>query len=433
MSQRVTALRESGTTAAPRRAARISASFVLLVSALVSIGPLTIDLYLAAFPQITAELATTPARVQLTITATLAGLALGQLLIGSVSDAFGRRPPLAVALGVYVLASLAIVATPSVEVLAVLRFVQGFSAAAGMVVSMAIVRDTYDGVAMGKVIARLMLVVGVAPIIAPTLGAQLLLVGSWRLMFAFLAGFGLLLLALVLFVLPESLPVERRRTGGARGAVASYVGLLTDRGFMLLALVSSFYFAALFTYVASSTFVLQEGFALSAQEFGLVFGGGALAVTAGSQINGALIGRVPPERILVVAVNAGVGLAGGLLAVALAGGGLGPLVLFLMATLLTVGFVFPAVPAIALAANGHRAGSAAALLGSLQFGIGAAVAPITGLFGQTAVSMAGVMLAMVVVSAVLLLAASRVWRAAGSATPVGVHDVEPAVAELSTA
>ena len=175
------------------RGARISAGFVLLVSALTAIGPLTIDLYLAAFPQITTELATSPARVQLTITATLAGLALGQLLIGSVSDAYGRRPPLIAALSVYVLSSLAIVLTPSVEMLATLRFVQGFSASAGMVVSMAIVRDRYEGVAMGKVMARLMLVVGLAPILAPTIGAQMLLLGSWRLMFVFLAGFGVLL------------------------------------------------------------------------------------------------------------------------------------------------------------------------------------------------------------------------------------------------
>jgi DHA1 family bicyclomycin/chloramphenicol resistance-like MFS transporter len=392
------------------RGARISAGFVLLVSALTAIGPLTIDLYLAAFPQITTELATSPARVQLTITATLAGLALGQLLIGSVSDAYGRRPPLIAALSVYILSSLAIVITPSVEMLATLRFVQGFSASAGMVVSMAIVRDRYEGVAMGKVMARLMLVVGLAPILAPTIGAQMLLLGSWRLMFVFLAGFGVLLLALVLFVLPESLPVERRRTGGTRAALASYAGLLTDRAFVGLALLSGFYIAALFTYVASSTFVFQEGFALSAQQFGLVFGAGSLAITIGSQVNGALIGRVTPERILTVAVWSGVVLSSALVVVAFLGGGLIPLVALLVPILGTAGFVFPSVPAIALAANGHRAGSAAALLGSMQFGIGAAIAPVTGLFGQTALAMAFVMFGVILVSAALLTGVSRTWR-----------------------
>ena len=411
------------------RVAKISAGFVLLVSSLVAIGPLTIDLYLAAFPQITSELDTTPASVQLTITATLAGLALGQLLIGSVSDAFGRRPPLIAALAVYVLVSLAIVITPSVELLAVLRFVQGFSAAAGMVVSMAIVRDRYDGVAMGKVIARLMLIVGVAPILAPTLGAQLLLVGSWRFMFGFLAAFGVLLLALVIFVLPESLPVERRRTGGVGAALRSYRGLLTDRMFMALALLSGFYMAAMFTYVASSTFVFQDGFRLSAQEFGLVFGAGAIAITAGSQINGALIGRVTPERILVLAVSAGIVFSGVLVVIAALDGGRIPLVSLLVLTLATAGFVMPAVPAIALEANAHRAGSAAALLGAMQFGIGAGIAPITGLFGQTALAMAVVMFGVILVSAALLLGLSRGWARAArrSATaPAAVADTDEA-------
>lgn len=400
------------------RRARIGAGFVLLVSALTAIGPLTIDLYLAAFPQITDELRTSPANVQLTITATLAGLALGQLLLGSVSDAYGRRPPLIAALTLYVLVSVAIVATPSVEVLTLLRFLQGFSAAAGMVVSMAIVRDRYDGVAMGKVIARLMLIVGVAPILAPTLGAQLLAIGSWRMMFAVLAAFGALLLALVLFVLPESLPVERRRAGGIGAALRSYGGLLSDRPFVGLALLSGFYIAALFTYVASSTFVFQDGFDLTAQEFGLVFGAGSVAITVGSQVNGALIGRITPERMLTVAVWTGVALSGGLVLVALAGGGLWALVALLVPTLGTAGFVFPSVPAIALEANAHRAGSAAALLGSVQFGIGAAIAPITGLFGQTALAMAVVMFAVIVVAAALLTTVSRTWRRDAAAIAV---------------
>ena len=383
---------------------------MLLVSALTAIGPLTIDLYLAAFPQIATELATSPARVQLTITATLAGLALGQLLIGSVSDAYGRRPPLIAALSAYVVVSLAIMAAPTVEVLAALRFGQGFTASAGMVVAMASVRDRYEGVAMAKVMARLMLVVGLAPILAPPIGAQLLLLGSWRLMFAILAGFGMLLLALVLFVLPESLPVERRRTGGTGAALASYRDLLRDRPFVGLALLSGFYISALFTYISSSTFVFQDGFALSAQQFGLIFGAGSLAITVSSQVYGALVGRVTPERILVVTVATGLALSVGLVAVAAAGGGLIPLLLLLVPIVGTTGFIFPSVPSIALARNGHRAGSAAALLGSIQFGIGALIAPVTGLFGQTALAMAAVMLAVIAIAALLLLGVSRTWR-----------------------
>lgn len=426
----MTSLAQAGGPGASR--ARISAVFVLLVSALTAIGPLTIDLYLAAFPQITADLVTSPARVQLTITATLAGLALGQLLLGSVSDAYGRRPPLIAALSVYVAVSLAIMAAPTVEVLAALRFLQGFSAAAGMVVSMAIVRDRYEGVAMGKVMARLMLVVGLAPILAPPLGAQLLLLGSWRLLFGILAGFGVLLLTLVLFVLPESLPVERRRTGGTRAALASYRDLLGDRPFLGLALLSGFYISALFTYIASSTFVFQEGFALSAQQFGLIFGAGSLAITISSQVYGALVGRVTPERILTVTVAAGVVLSAGLVVVAAAGGGLVPLLVLLVPILGTTGLIFPSVPSIALARNGHRAGSAAALLGSVQFAIGALIAPVTGLFGQTALAMAVIMFTVIAIGAALLLGVARTWRRDAGAEALAdallQDDVVPATA-----
>ena len=419
----------------------IPVGFVLLLSALVAVGPLTIDLYLAAFPQITEDLATTEPRVQLTLTATLAGLALGQLLIGSASDAIGRRRPLLAALAAYVVVSAAIVLVDGIVLLTVLRFVQGLSAAAGMVLSMAIVRDNYSGFRVGKVIARLMLVVGVAPILAPTIGSQLLRLGSWRLMFAVLAGLGLVLLVISYLRLQESLPVERRRSGGGRAALRSYVGLLRDWPFLGVALLSAFYMAAMFTYVASSSFVFQDGFGLSAQEFGYVFGAGAVAVTAGSQINGALVGRVTPQRILAVAIAAGFVLSAVLLLVAVlsAGsrsGGFWPLIVLLVLTLSTAGFVMPAAPAIALEHNAHRAGSAAALLGAFQFGIGAAVAPVTGLLGgDPATTMAAVMFGVITVSGVLFLAVGRSERRASAradregAGPVGKPADRDAVAD----
>ena len=384
---------------------RIRAGFVLLLGALTAIGPFTIDMYLAAFPQITADMGTQPAAVQLTITATLAGLALGQLLIGSISDALGRRAPLIGGMALYIAASLGIVFVQSVEVLTALRFVEGLAASAGMVLSMAIVRDRYHGVQVGKVLARLMLVVGVAPSIAPIIGAQFLLLGSWRIMFVALAGFGLVLLLLAIFLLPESLPAARRRSGGVGPALKSYGSLITDPIFMGLALLSGFSMAALFTYVSSATFVFQEGFGLSAQQFALIFASGAVCITAGTQINGALIGRWPPERILTVGVWAGLGTAGSMLTVAFLGLGMWPLIATLLLTLLVTGVLLPAVPVIALEANAHRAGSAAALLGAMQFGVGAAVAPITGLFPEgSPVAMAAVMFAATTVTVGLLLA-----------------------------
>src|SRR5664280_1820184 len=260
----------NASAAAPFDSNRIRASFVLLLGALTAIGPFTIDMYLAAFPQITADMGTRPAAVQLTITATLAGLALG------------RRAPLIGGLALYIAASLGIVFVQSVEVLTALRFVEGLAASAGMVLSMAIVRDRYHGVQVGKVLARLMLVVGVAPSIAPIIGAQFLLLGSWRIMFVALAGFGVVLLLLAIFLLPESLPVQRRRSGGVGPALKSYGSLITDPIFMGLALLSGFSLAALFTYVSSATFVFQEWYGLSAQQFALIFASGAVCVTAGT-------------------------------------------------------------------------------------------------------------------------------------------------------
>jgi MFS transporter, DHA1 family, multidrug resistance protein len=281
------------------RQSRIPASLIVLLGALTAIGPFTIDLYLAAFPQITTDLATDPAAVQLTIAATLAGLALGQLVIGSVSDALGRRLPLLVALGVYVMASLGIVFAGSVTLLTGLRFVQGFTAAAGMVLSTAIIRDRFEGVRVGKALARMMLVVGVAPAIAPVVGAQFLAWGTWRLMFAALAVVGAVLFVLAAIFLQESLPVQRRRSGGLAAAARSYGSLVRDPVFVVLGFVGGFSLAGIFTYVSSATFVFQEGFGLTTGEFAAIFAAGAVAITAGTQINGALIGRVRPERILL--------------------------------------------------------------------------------------------------------------------------------------
>lgn len=394
----------TGTPAAPPARTRLGIGLVLLLSALTAIGPLTFDTYLAAFPEIGADLGASTAAVQLTLTASLAGLALGQLFIGSLSDAYGRRRPLLGALVLYVLVSASIALVESVAMLTALRVVQGFAAAAGMVLSMATIRDRFEGVAVSKMMARLMLVVGVAPVLAPTIGAQLLQFGSWRLVFGFLAVVGLVLLVIASVSLRESLPVEKRRTGGTRAALGSYRVLLTSRTFLGLAFLSATYMGAMFTYVSAATFVFQDGFDLSAQEFGWVFAAGAAGITAGSQVYGALVGRFEPERILAWAVAAGVVLVVALLVVTAAGGGFWPVTTLLVLVLTTAGFVMPSAPAIALASNPQRAGTAAALLGALQFGLGAVIAPLTSLGGQpTALRMAVVMTATILVSAVLLV------------------------------
>ena len=402
----------------PAKLARIGAGLILLLGALTAIGPFTIDLYLAAFPQITSDMGTSPAAVQLTITATLAGLALGQLLIGSISDAMGRRTPLLAGLGLYVIASIGIVFVTSVEALTALRFIQGLGAAAGMVLSMAIVRDRFEGIQVGKALARLMLVVGVAPSIAPLIGAQFLRLGSWRYMFVALALFGVLLLVLAFFLLKESLPVQLRRSGGVMSAARSYGSLLRDPIFMGLALLSGFSMAALFTYVSSATFVFQEGFGLSAQQFAVIFASGAVAITAGTQINGAMIGRVAPEQILRGGVLTALAITGSMVVVTMLGLGLWPLIVLLVSNMLVTGVLLPAVPMIALEANAHRAGSAAALLGAFQFGVGALIAPVTGLFQEgSAVAMASVMFGATLVTVAITLAIRPAMRRTSARQP----------------
>ena len=397
----------------PPKLTRIGGTFILLLGALTAIGPFTIDMYLAAFPQITTDLGTRPAAVQLTITATLIGLALGQLLLGSISDAIGRRKPMLTGLTLYIAASVGIVFVTSVEALTALRFLQGLGAAAGMVLSMAIVRDRFEGIQVGKAIARLMLVVGVSPCVAPLIGAQFLRLGSWRDMFIALAAVALTLLVVAVFTLKESLPTPLRRSGGAAAASRSYAALLRNPMFLGLALLSGFTMASLFTYVSSASFVFQDGFGLSATQFAIIFAAGGVTFTAGTQLNGALLGRVAPEQILRSAILAALAITGAMVVTTVIGLGVWPLIVLLVANMLAIGMLLPAITAIALEANAHRAGSAAALIGATQFGIGAATAPITGLFAEgSPVAMASVMLAATVVVTAILFAVRPAMHAA---------------------
>jgi DHA1 family bicyclomycin/chloramphenicol resistance-like MFS transporter len=277
-----------------------------------------------------------------------------------------------------------------------------------MVLSTAIIRDRFEGVQVGKALARMMLVVGVAPSVAPIIGAQFLTWGTWRLMFLALAAFGAAMLVLAALFLPESLPAQRRRSGGLAAAGRSYGSLLRDPGFVGLALVGGFSLAGIFTYVSSSTFVFQEGFGLSTGQFAAIFAAGAVAITIGTQINGALLGRVRPDRILVGGVVFSVVTAALMLLVALLGAGPWPITVLLVLTLLTAGLLLPAVPVLALAQNAHRAGSAAALLGAIQFAVGAFVAPLSGLFDAASpVPMAGVILGSTLVTLALVAAVRR--------------------------
>ncbi len=408
------------TTAALRRAdrdARLEAApppsrrrIVLVLGALIALGPATIDMYLPALPTLGEDLSATPAQVQLTLTGTLVGLGLGQLVLGPVSDAVGRRLPVLVGTAVHVLASLLCTVAPTVAVLGGLRLVQGLSAAAAAVVATAVVRDLYSGNTAAVVLSRLMLVLGVAPVLAPTVGGELLRLTDWRGVFGALAVLGALLLLMAARALPETLPPSRRRTGGVVGTARAYGGLVRDRSYVGLVLVAGTAMAALFAYVSGSAFVLQEEYGLTEQQFGLVFGAGAVFLIAATQLNVRLLDHTGPAQIMTGGLVAGVLASAALLAVAATGGGLVPLLAALWAVLASVGLVMPNAPALALARHAHAAGTAAALLGAVQFGVGAVAAPLVGLLGTDATAMGLVMLAGMLTALALLVLVVRPVR-----------------------
>ncbi|WP_433833163.1 multidrug effflux MFS transporter [Actinoplanes sp. CA-015351] len=362
---------------------------VLVLGLLTALGPLTIDMYLPSLPTITDDLQTTAAAVQLTLTGTLVGLAFGQLLVGPLSDAVGRRLPLLAGIAVHVLASILCVIAPNLALLGALRVLQGLGAAAAAVVAMAIVRDLFDGMAAARLFSRLMLVVGVAPILAPTIGGLVLGWTSWRGVFVVLTAVGVAIMVASAVVLPETLPVTRRRNGGFAGTLRDYGRLFTDRVYVGLILVAGLAMAALFAYVSGSSYVFQDGYGMSEQQFAFVFAGGAVGLIGATQFNVRLLRWFTPQQIMAGSLVAG--LFFGLVLLVLAAtdtGGLVGILIPLWLVLTTVGLAMPNAPALALSRHGEAAGTAAALLGAVQFGVGALAAPLVGVLGVGAVAMA---------------------------------------------
>ncbi|WP_245177135.1 multidrug effflux MFS transporter [Geodermatophilus sp. DF01_2] len=408
----MTATRETPTIAVEVPAAPPSrAVLALVLGAFVAVGPLTIDMYLPALPTIAEDLATTPSTVQLTLTGTLVGLALGQLVLGPLSDAFGRRGPLLAGTALYAVASLLVLLAPNIAVLGVLRVLQGVGSAAGAVIAMAVVRDLFTGRAAATMLSRLFLVLGAAPVLAPTIGGELLRFTSWRGIFVALAAYAGLLLIVGALGLRETLPPERRVGTGVTGTLRTYRALLRDRTYVGLVLVAGLTMAGLFSYVSGSSFVFQREFGLDEQQFGLLFGAGAFWLIAATQLNPVALRFWSPEHVLVAGVAIGAGAGAVLVGLAATGtGGLLGVVLPLWAVLFAAGLALPNAPALALSRHGESAGAAAALLGAVQFGVGAAVAPVVGLLGNDAAAMGTVVVAALLVAIAVLVVVVRPWQ-----------------------
>ncbi|WP_250562687.1 multidrug effflux MFS transporter [Sphaerisporangium fuscum] len=397
---------EAGTAVAgPRRRGLL----LLVLGALSAIGPLSIDMYLPALPAISGEMLTGAAQIQLTLTACLVGVSVGQLVAGPVSDVRGRRGPLIAGVGAYALTSLLCAFAPSVEALVALRLLQGLAGGAALVIVRAVVRDLYDGPAITRIFATLMLVSGLAPIIAPIAGAQLLAVTSWRGIFVTLSVAGLLLLLAVLAVVRETLPPGDRDGGGLRHTLATFALLLRDRSFMAAAMAGGLGFAAMFGYISGSPFVLQQIYGVSPAGFSLIFAANALGLTLMAQVGGRLAGRVSAGRLVLSGLLVSFASAAVLTAAVVAHLGVATVVASLFAMMCGMGLSIPGSGALALAGQPPQvAGSASALLGLLQFLLGGVAAPLAGLGGSgTALPMAVVMTGLSVVALVAFLALSR--------------------------
>lgn len=361
---------------------RPSAQTVVVLGGLTMFGPLSLDLYLPALPQLADDLNASASAAQLSITACLVGLAVGQLLAGPLSDRLGRKRPLIIGLVAYLLASIACALAPSATVLIVLRLIQGLGGAAGIVISRAIARDLYSGSALMIFFSRLLLIAGLAPVLAPILGGQLSLIMSWRGIFGVLAGFGAVLLLAGWLGLKETLPPERRIVGGFRRTLQGYNTLLHDRFFVGCALSSGLAGATMFAYIAGSTFVLQRIYGMSPQGFSFVFGGISLGLVTAAQI-GARIALVwPLTRVLGLGLMINLFGATALFVTVITGLPMGVLIGALVVMVCAVGLIFPTANALAMADYPDLAGTASSLQGLSQFAFGAVAAPLVGIAGE---------------------------------------------------
>lgn len=377
---------------------------VLVLGSLASFGPLSLDMYLPALPDLAGDLHTSTSLAQMSLTACMLGLSIGQLIAGSVSDVRGRRTPLLIGLILYAISSILCMFAPSIGVFLGLRFVQGLAGAAGIVISRAIVRDMYEGVELTKFIALLMLVNGAAPILAPIAGGQILQFTSWRGVFLVLGAIGVLMLLAATWGLKETHPLDRRSKGGLANTLRTFRGLLTDRMFMGYALTQGLVFAGMFAYISGSPFVLQEIYGVSPQIFSVCFAVNGLGVILAGQVTGKLAGKVSDHRLLAggLAMAAFGGLL--LLVAVLIGTGLPAILVAFFFIVSSVGPVSIATSSLALQSQGKTAGSAAALLGLLSFIIGGLIAPLVGLGGSHTAVPLGIIIAMMEIGAILCFA-----------------------------
>jgi DHA1 family bicyclomycin/chloramphenicol resistance-like MFS transporter len=389
------------TLAAPTVRPRHRLGLLALLGALSAFGPLSMDMYLPSTPTIAANLHASQTLVQLTLSGCLAGLAVGQLVAGPLSDGLGRKKPLLAGVAAFAVLSVACAVAPDIGALIAFRFLQGMAGAVGVVLSLAMVRDMFEGTELARVLGSLMLVFGLAPVLAPVIGGQVLRFTSWRGVFGVLAVIGLVLLVAAWF-LPETLPPERRTRSRLRQLLADSRTLTRDRQYAGNAVAVALGNAALITYISSLPFIVEDSYHQSPQLFSLFFTINAIGLTSMSQLGARLIKRLPVSRVVLISLL--VMAVGGIGFLAAALTGHPPLVALLIPLFFFVaafGMMRPNATALALANQGAIAGTASAWLGALPFLLGALLSPLAGLGGQGAATVAGIMIGTLCVGGLL--------------------------------
>lgn len=380
--------------------------YIILLGALTALGPFTIDLYLPAFPVLQQDFHTTAAAIQLTLTGTMIGFALGQLIVGPLSDKVGRRRPLLAVTALHVIASVGAALAPDLTLLAIARVLMGMGAAAGGVVAMAIVRDLFGGRRLVVMLSRLALVSGVAPVIAPLIGSALLAVMPWRGIFVVLAVYGAVMLVSAIALVPETLPKARRGAAGGATVLQRYRSVFSDRVFVGVLIIGGMTFSGLFSYLSSSSFLFQEGYGFDAQQYGLLFAVNSLGVVLGVQTASRLAARFGPQWVLAFSTVVLVLASLAIIVFDQLGLGLWPTMAALLVFMTACGFTFPCVQVLALDRHGAAAGTAASIIGACNFGVAGLISPIVGWIardaGITATTMASVMVGCAVIGCLSL-------------------------------
>ncbi|MFC3419616.1 Bcr/CflA family efflux MFS transporter [Salinicoccus hispanicus] len=365
----------------------------LLLSLLGIMGPLNIDMYLPSFPGIAQDLGTSTSLVQVSLTACLLGLAFGQVVIGPISDSTGRKRPLIIYTSLFVVSSIFCAVSPNIYVLIAARFLQGFTAAAGVVLSRAVVRDVFSGRELTKFFSLLMVINAIAPMAAPIAGGAILLLpfASWHTIFLFLAILGFIIVIIVGVGLKETLPPEKRIPRSTMASVRTMGGLFTNRSFIGYAVIVGFVHGGSFAYVSGTPFVYQEIYGVSPQTFSILFGINGIAIIIGSFIIGRLGGIIHERQLLKTAVIIAVSATFLLLIMTIIEGPLAAIVILIFIYMTTMGMTLTSTFTLAMARQGQQAGSASAVLGMLPLLIGALCSPLAGINEASAVPMGAIL------------------------------------------